>query len=383
MIKFSELSECLACLGTSLEQVLDLGSQPLANNFTSNSMPAEYFPLALNFCHACSHLQLTHSVNRENLFDNYLYASGTSNTLKDDFKDFATELTKIYGAKTVVDIACNDGSQLDEFKKLGWGTLGIDPAKNLFELSTKKHIVIRDYLRYEHAKFIKSDLVIAQNVIAHVDKPGDMLTSGLSIAPIMYAQVSQANMISRGEFDTIYHEHLSFFSTLSFWTLAKRTNHSLVGFSYRNIHGVSQLFEVHRSGSAVEKPRGLDFASLQEFSRKTSHTIQQLNIILAAERKSGATLIGLGASAKGMTVLNALDETLDFFLDDSPLKQGLFTPGKGVPVMSFDFLKDLHKPIVFVLTAWNFEKELKSRLDSFENIKNFKLLQYFPEVIIK
>lgn len=374
--------KCLACSSDTLETVLDLGNQPLANNFLDVERDQELYPLALNYCHGCTHLQLTHNVRRDVLFDNYLYVSGTSSTLRDDFQEFASLMNDRFGAKKILDIACNDGSQLDQFKKLGWQTIGIDPARNLLELSIQNHIVICDYLRPEHANFIKTDVAVAQNVLAHSDNPKLLIESALNISEVLFAQTSQALMIQNGEFDTIYHEHLSFFSQQSIQALTRRAGKVLNDISFRKIHGTSFLMEISNSGIEFAIPKGPSAEEARNFGKRSRNTIEVLDDILEKERASGATIIGYGASAKGMTVINALNSSFDFFIDDSPLKQGRFTPGKNVPIKDSKFLSEISAPVTFVMTAWNFEDEIRARISQFYKGKA-KFVKYFPQISVE
>jgi SAM-dependent methyltransferase len=315
------------------------------------------------------------------LFDKYLYLSGTTATLRNDFRNFAEELTERFGPKSVLDIACNDGSQLDQFKNLGWKTIGIDPARNILDLSIKNHIVICDYLRAEHANFIKADVAIAQNVLAHTNDPTELIDTALGIAEVFFAQTSQAMMVQNGEFDTIYHEHLSFFSEKSLATLAVRAKKVLRSVTLREIHGTSFLFEIGNSGSQVEFPTGPTLEDARQFGFKARKIVDQLSKVIHDERDSGSIIIGYGASAKGMTVINALDSEFDYFIDDSPLKQGRYTPGKNVPIKDSAFLSTLTGQVTFVMTAWNFEKEIKERISQhFKGEARF--IRYFPEVVI-
>ena len=381
MTACSPLVSCLACGQDNLEQILDLGLQPLANNFLSEIGEQENYPLGLNYCHFCTHLQLTHNVQRSALFDNYLYVSGTSRTLKEDFYNFANDLHHIWGPQRIIDIACNDGSQLDEFKKLGWKTIGIDPARNILDGSIKNHPIICDYLRPEYANFLETDIALAQNVLAHTDNPKQLIETALEIANTFYVQTSQALMVKNAEFDTIYHEHLSFFSELSFWTLAKRAGKYLKQISFRDIHGTSFLFEVSNVGPEIERPSGPTPDEVRNFGQRSRSTIDKLDQVLSLERSSGSLLIGYGASAKGMTVLNALKTNLDYLIDDSPLKQGRYTPGRNVPIVPVEFLNNLSVPVTFVMTAWNFEAEIRAKITA-----NFRgparFIKYFPEVVI-
>ena len=227
-----KLSECLCCGAKTLITILDLNKQPLANSFKKNPLDFEdVFPLQLNLCTNCTHLQLSHAVNPDLLFTHYLYVSGTSQTLRDYFDWFANFSQQYFSppAKTVLDIACNDGTQLDSFKAAGLTTYGIDPAMNLYPLSSKNHDVICDYFTQKHVKYYVGkhiDIINAQNVFAHTSYPLKFLKMCKQIMhdkSVLFIQTSQADMVKNNEFDTIYHEHLSFFNvnTLNDLVMAK------------------------------------------------------------------------------------------------------------------------------------------------------------------
>jgi 2-polyprenyl-3-methyl-5-hydroxy-6-metoxy-1,4-benzoquinol methylase len=170
---YKKLLQCLCCGDDNLITVLDLKNQPLANSYVKDKADVEeYFPLALNYCNTCTHLQLTHAVDPDLLFKNYLYVSGTTKTLRDYFDYFVGVTEKYFekGQLAVLDIACNDGSQLDSYKKSNHTTYGIDPATNLYELSSKNHTVVCDYFTEESVSKLnaKFDVIVAQNVFAHL-----------------------------------------------------------------------------------------------------------------------------------------------------------------------------------------------------------------------
>jgi len=219
-----ELDSCLCCGSDKLKLTLDFNEQPMANSFIDDPDDPELtFPLRLNLCEDCTHLQLSHAVNPDLLFKHYLYVSGTSKTLKEYFDWFVTYAESFFVDKptTVLDIACNDGTQLDSFKAKGFKTYGVDPAENLYELSSKNHEVICDYFTDAHVDTLKAkniDIINAQNVFAHNSYPVKFLQQCRDIMhddSLLFVQTSQANMVMNNEFDTIYHEHLSFFNANS------------------------------------------------------------------------------------------------------------------------------------------------------------------------
>lgn len=375
------LTRCLACNSNDLEKILDLGQQSLANNFNVSKSPDELYPLALNYCHRCSHLQLTHIVDRTKIFQEYPYRSGTSETLLKDFEAFAGQIHEEFGVGRILDVACNDGSQLDCFKKLGWETFGIDPATNLYEITMNKHQVVCDYLRRKHASIFKTDIVIAQNVLAHTPNPQEMLQVMGLIAPVTFTQTSQAEMIEKNQFDTVYHEHISFFSKRSFFELSQRIGLPLVSVAKRSIHGQSFLFRNERNGDWIDLPSKLPYEDVLYFAKKTQLIRTSLDQELHSLRRQGLKLIGYGAAAKGMTVLNSIEEELDFIVDDSPLKQNRFTPTKKIPIFSTNVLGEIASDFVLVLLAWNFREEVLKRV--LDQVKRpFKVLEYFPKVIV-
>ena len=397
-----ELKECLCCGSHELELTLDLGEQPMANSFIETPNESELvFPLRLNRCTKCSHLQLSHAVNPDLLFRNYLYVSGTSQTLRDYFDWFVDYAENFFTDKplTVLDIACNDGTQLDSFKAKGYKTYGIDPATNLHKISSQKHDVICDYFKAEHVEYYQAqhiDIINAQNVFAHNDYPVDFLRQCRDIMhdnSVLFIQTSQADMVKNNEFDTIYHEHLSFFCANSMNELAKRAGLHLISITKTKIHGNSYVFvfsKQPREGNleevlAEERALGLQTPETYvEYARKCKQVVEDLKKTITEYRGEGYVIAGYGAAAKGMTLINFGDLYLDFIIDDNPLKQGRFCPGSHIPVESIDILdecQDLN--VVFVPLAWNFFSEISGKIKAKRNKTGDVFVRYFPEIKIE
>jgi len=397
-----ELNECLCCGSKNLSMTLDLGLQPMANSFLETEDESELtFPLILNLCRNCFHLQLSHAVNPDLLFKNYLYVSGTSQTLRDYFDWFANETFSYFTEtpKSVLDIACNDGSQLNSFKALGLKTYGIDPATNLHEISSKEHEVICDYFTQKHVEHYTNrvDIITAQNVFAHNDYPLEFLQQCREImhdSSVLFIQTSQADMVRNNEFDTIYHEHLSFFCANSMNELASRAGLHLVDIRKTPIHGNSYLFVFSKNPNNTDKVEeflkeernaGLNTpATYIEYARKAQTAVEDLKETIFAYRAEGYVIAGYGAAAKGMTLLNFGNISLDFIIDDNPLKQGRYSPGMRIPVVGIDMLdqcKDLN--IAFVPLAWNFFDEIKSKIKSKRDNKDDVFVRYFPSIKVE
>jgi len=384
---------CFACNSKNLRLTLDLGVQPLANSYVDDvSITEDVFPLKLNFCEDCTHLQLSHTVHPDYLFKHYLYVSGTSKTSMDYFNWFV-DFTKEYvpTAKTVLDIACNDGSQLDCYYDLGFNTYGIDPAENLLALSSKKSQVICDYLTQDNIKSfdVMFDIIIAQNVFAHNDYPDKFLLyckDALHDDGCMFIQTSQANMITNNEFDTIYHEHLSFYSVKSFCAIAKRCGLNVIDVKRTALHGTSFVFVLSkiredRSEFFINQENEITIDLLANYSKKCREIANNLKTIIDEYKSQGYTVVGYGAAAKGNTLLNFGQFDLDYIVDDNKLKHNLFTPGRHIPIKHTDTLIQETGNVVIVPLAWNFYEEIKQNVQKRKD--SVKFIKYFPTIVIE
>lgn len=395
--KISEIKNCIACDSTNLLPLLNLGEQPLANSFKHHKEEhEEFFPLSTNYCSNCFHVQLTHKVHPDLLFKNYLYVSGTAKTQLEYFKWFA-EMTIQYNttAKKVLDIGCNDGSQLDEYKILNLETFGVDPAENLYSISSSKHNVICNY--FNETTFSKDthfDIISCQNAFAHnYDQIGflKMVSSLMNNGSKLFITTSQANMIINGEFDTIYHEHLSFYNTKSMNELCKRAGLFLQDVLKHPIHGTSYIFVISKVPVGTQKIESIIKSEKILFQHDTYAKYVERCEKIRDEFKNkikelkgeGYTIIGYGAPAKGNTLMNYANTGVDFIIDDNKLKQNMFTPGLSVPIYSSSILDNLEgKHICFIPLAWNFFDEIKSKIIQVRNKDTDKFLKYFPQVVI-
>jgi 2-polyprenyl-3-methyl-5-hydroxy-6-metoxy-1,4-benzoquinol methylase len=380
----THLTECLACGSGDLVPMLDLKEQPLANSFVKDTQAHEpAWPLKVNMCTHCHHLQLTHAVDPEIIYKDYLYVSGTSKTYLDYMEWYArfTREQMKHWATSVLDIGCNDGSQLDAFKRLGMTTYGVDPAENLYPVCKEKgHNVICGFWDEEtQAKFNgqKFNIITSQNAFAHIPDPLGYLKlvrESLAAGGRMYISTSQADMIVNDEFDTIYHEHISFFNIKSMKALAERAGLFLIDVVKTPIHGISYIFVLGRDEEnsqrvnnllAMEQMQGLyTDETYAHWAANTLRLVDELKVFVELYRNKGYIIAGYGAAAKGNTLLNFSNIKLDFIVDDNPLKQGMFSPGMNIPVVSINHL-DNYAPtdkILFVPLAWNFFKEIRQKI---------------------
>jgi nucleoside-diphosphate-sugar epimerase len=402
------LDHCIVC-NEPVTLLLDLGIQPLANDYHDNRFKYSEYPLKLMHCDKCFHNQQSVAVNPKTLFSNYLYKSGTSTTLKkyfENFAKFALGETRGSGGSSdsdgrvrVLDIACNDCSQLDAFYEMGCQTFGVDPAANLLYSSdtSSRHTLSCNFWNNENLGCILDelqcktfDIIVAQNVFAHTVEIKSFLTAIKQVcnpSTRVYIQTSQAHILSKGEFDTIYHEHISFFTCNSMRYCVESIGMHLVDVEFPNIHGGSYLFTVsvvpptpiqtrhiadiikyEQDTLRIYKRKDLNRYIQKCESYKTSFC-NEINTLVNEDY----TIVGYGSTAKSNTLLNycgLTSETVVSIVDDNPLKQGLYTPGSCIPIVGTDWLvnmlnarKDSQK-LVIVVFAWNFYDEIKNKITS-------------------
>jgi len=369
---------CLACGSSDIIPCLNLGDQPMANDFKSSPDCEEVaYPLAVVLCKNCCHLQLDYFLEPYLMFKHYLYVSGTSNTYKKYLKWFA-KFTGALPGQRVLDIGCNDGTQLNAFKEIGCDTWGIDPAENLYPISSKNHNVKLGYFGATYSPEVKYHVINAQNVFAHQRDPLGFLVKCKEILEDdgkIYIQTSQADMVINGEFDTIYHEHINFFNAYSFQCLAKRAGLVLIGLEKTDIHGTSYMFILSKDDVIdrrvekeiyIEKTKGL--RSVDTYMKWAG------DCMLIAQKVTndlkGKRVIAYGAAAKGNTFLNFVKLKPEVIIDDSPLKQGTYSPGMKVPVVPRSWIDSIPKneAVTFFPLAWNFFEEIKANIQQERNI---------------
>jgi SAM-dependent methyltransferase len=404
---YVKLNSCLACGSDDLELVLNLNDQPLANAFLKHQHePEPTFPLAVNLCKHCCHLQLTHAVDPKLIYTHYLYVSGTSRTQHDYMSWFAKFASEYFDGQpsTVLDIGCNDGTQLNYFKELGVKTYGIDPAQNLFATSSQQHHVVCDFFNANTAKlFVEQygqvDCVVAQNSFAHNPDPLGYLTALKEVLTehgLFFIQTSQADMVLNNEFDTIYHEHVNFYNINSMKALCDRAGYNLVDVIKTPIHGTSYVF-VLSPGIAkpgrianlleIERQAGLEnINTYRKWAENVMFVVGQFcNLCQVFKYQQGYKLVGYGAAAKGNTLLNFAQLDLDMIIDDNPLKQGLLSPGRHIPVVGIEALDAIpaSQPVMFVPLAWNFYSEIREKILARRRVERDRFIKYFPEVRVE
>ncbi len=402
--QYSEIVACVACDGSKLHEVIDLGQQPLANDYLqSREIKHTFYPLRLMRCDFCFHSQLSIAVSPDELFRFYPYVSGTTKTLLSYFKQFVEKSINMnFSGRKILEIASNDGTLLKLFKEKGWKTLGVDPAINLLELSMKNGIrTIPEYFDMQLAETLASDfdLIVAMNVFAHTQNPLEMLLSMklcLSEEGLIAIQTSQADMFITNQFDTIYHEHISFFNVQSMKNLVKRCGLHLVGVEIVPIHGNSYIWWISKKAkhldafnpevrSAFELDSGLHIdTTYYDFKLKSQARAVATRTLVEEYRNDGYKIIAYGAAAKGNTFLNFSGITPDILIDDNPLKIGTISPLSSLEVKSSEVLSEFAQKCLFIIPAWNFKLEIREKLLGLRVFSSEdRTLVYFPELEVE
>jgi len=392
---YKELNACVACGASNLVTTLDLDHQPLANDFLSPGSVLDSYPLKLNRCNDCFHSQLSIAVDPSRLFRNYSYVSGTSETLSNYFDDLTKNLLTRFGSKKkILDIGSNDGSFLEKFAQSDWTTLGVDPAVNLVPESAAKNVVtIPTFFDERMASLLTDDfdVIVAMNVFAHTQDPLAILNGisrCLSDSGRAFIQTSQANMFTTGQFDTVYHEHISFFSVRSMKALLERANLSLVDVSIVPIHGMSYLWEIQKSGShgsdisreQEEVNFGLYSSELyEEFASIALSKAVEVKETVTKYRENGFKIVSYGAAAKGNTFINFADISFDYILDDTPQKIGKLSPAGNCIVSPPSILAEIDGPVLLIVPAWNFAKEILTKVSTARREHSDMYLLYYPD----
>jgi len=385
-------ADCRLCAGTDLELVLALTPTPPANAFVppaERDKPQPVFPLDLFLCRSCFHLQMLDVVDPRLLFENYVYVSGTSPVFVRHFQDYAAELIRRYApapGSLALDIGSNDGTLLRFFKEAGLAVLGIDPARSIAEAATQAGIETKvgfftpDFAERLRAERRAATIITANNVFAHIDDLAGVVRGVRSLLAhdgVFAFEVSYlVDVVEKTLFDTIYHEHLSYHSVRPLIPFFAANGMELIEAQRISTHGgslrgIAQLrggpWKVGPSvgeALATEARLGLDRAeSFRAFGRDIDRIKAELRLLLHGFKAAGKSIAGFGAPAKATTLMYHFDigpKIVDFIVDDSPLKQGLLTPGMHIPVLGSSALAERHPDYLIVL-AWNFAQSIMAK----------------------
>lgn len=394
---YESVSACRGCGQGGLRTLLALGRVPLANALLTHppapDKPEPRFPLTLAFCPACSLVQILETVDPDVLFGHYLYFSSFSRTMLDHAARAAEALIaarRLTPASLVVELASNDGYLLKNFLQRGIGVLGIEPARNIAAVAqaagipTRAVFFGRDTAEALAAEGIRADAVLGNNVLAHVaDLNGFVAGAARLLKPdgcVVFEAPYVGDMIDNVEFDTIYHEHLCYFSLHALRHLFRRHGLELTDVQRLPIHGGSLRVAGEPAGTApvsdrvrtllaLEERRGMTtLAFYERFAERVQTLCRDLRAELDRRLKAGQSLAAYGASAKGSTLMNVAGigtSHLAFVADVSTAKQGKLTPGNHLPIVPPAALTTGHagapRPDAVLMLAWNLTAEIASQ----------------------
>lgn len=406
--------KCRFCDHTLNQEFIDMGSAPLSNSLLTIEeldQPEVFYPLKLYVCHNCFLVQIDEYKKSEDIFnDQYPYFSSFSVSWLEHCKRYVEMIIDRFSLSAhslVVEIGCNDGYLLQYFKEKGIACLGIDPAKGPAEVARTKGInVITKFFGLRLAEVlgkesIQADLVVGNNVLAHVPDINNFVR-GLKILlkkdgliTLEFPHLMQ--LIERNQFDTIYHEH---FSYLSFHTVDRIfSQHGLTLFDVEELptHGGSlRIYAGHEETKSKDVSPNVhalrdkeisagmkDLSYYLNFQDKANHVKHNLLSNLLAWRKEGKKVIAYGAAAKGNTLLNYCGikkDLVEFVVDASPYKQGLFLPESHIPVTDEGNIKN-RKPEFVLILPWNIQEEIMEQLEYIRNWQG-KFVIAIPSVTI-
>ena len=389
---------CLSCKSESMKVFLDLGDTPLANDYLTEDYIKtisleETFPLRVAFCTKCYMVQLTDTVNPKKIYEDYAYFSSYSTTFLEHARkmveDLSIEHSLIDG---FLEIASNDGYLLQYVKEHNCEILGVEPAANIAKVANANNIpTLNEFFNTSTVPLIlerfgkKPRFIIGNNVLAHVPDINDfveaiskcLVVPGLAVFEFPYLPILLNNM----EFDTIYHEHVFYYSIIALKNLFERHGMEIFDVKFFSIHGGSVRIYVQHEGvrpikSIVsyyemnERLQGLDTEGVyMDFGLKVEHLKADLKYLLRDLKQRGFSLAAYGAPAKGNTLLNTLEigrQILDFTVDTSPHKQGKFLPGSQIPIYPREHLLEM-QPDYTLLLPWNFADEIMAQQQEYLN----------------
>ena len=387
---------CRLCDSGDLSLVLSLTPTPPANAFvTADALnaPQECFPLDLSLCGECGHLQLLHVVDPDVLFADYVYVSGTSPSFVAHFEDYAASVIKAYqpppGA-LVVDIGSNDGTLLGFFQQAGMAVQGIDPARDIAKAASEVGIeTLNAFFDAALAVQIREKkgaaaVVTANNVFAHIDDLASMVAGvrtlldddGVFVFEVSYL----TDVLEKTLFDTIYHEHLSYHTVAPLVSFFAANGMELITADRVDTHGGSLRGVAQLAGGAravassvaacleLEDRLGLGRpGTFHDFAQRINVLKTSLRDLLAGLKAEGRSIAGYGAPAKATTLMyhfGLSPDIIDFIVDDSPLKQGLYSPGLHVPVLPSGAIAE-HRPDYLLILAWNFAQPIMANNSAF------------------
>ena len=378
--------KCAICSSDNAEMFLDLGLQPLANKYPKEDDFAheEYFPEQVFFCTECRNVQLGTIISRERMFEDYYYLSSVNPGLVRHFNALAE---KLKGSKLVLDIGSNDGILLRPLKDLGIPFVGIDPSVNVSKIANDAGLTTITAFFDEtsaaevQAKYGKPDVIVASSIFTHLEDPhafmdavnGLLAPDGRFIIEVEYI----GNIIRDIQFERFYLDRIFYYSLSSLAKLADLHEMMIQDVEMIEPHGGSlQVTFVRKAAAAQPTQRvaamlgdeeaNLTLPKLMEFKKVVDESVKAFKDKLIELKSSGVKVAGYGCPARVTTITNYGDigpDLIEFIVDDSPLKQNRFSPGKHVPIVPNAYLTE-HKPELLTVFAFEYIDDIRKKTDN-------------------
>ena len=398
---------CRSCNHKEFLEFISLKRQPPANAFLKeDDFDKEIsYPLDVTCCKNCLLVQLTEEsyIPRDKLFLDYAYASSISGGLRNHFTELANQLKSEFNPKIVVDIGSNDGVLLKPLLELGCEAIGVEPAANLAKQANVNGLTtLCSYFNKEIVDKIISDsghadIVVASNVFAHLDEYHDIIENiksllsenGTYIVEVQYF----ADMIKDMTFDNIYHEHVLYYTVHSMINLFDKHNMNVYKVEKIPTHGGSIRGYISKTNNPrhhsvddllkEEKQNGIDdLHTLEKFNDQLQNNINEIRELFNRLSNEKKRIFGYGAPAKSSTMINSIgldNSNVELIIEDSPLKQGLFTPGSHIPITGPEILQD-ETPDYLMIFAWNYADEIIKKVE--EKYSKMNYIIPMPELRI-
>jgi len=388
------MSQCRICKNKNIIKILELKDHALANSFLKKEdfISEKIYPLNIYFCKDCKMVQLGEIIPPKIMFSNYLYVSGTSDTMRKHFKEFAKDIEQRiseFQNPLIIDVGSNDGTFLKEFQNFAVRILGVDPS-DIAKLAQKNGIeTFNDFFNKETAQKIvdckgKAKVILGANVFAHTPNLDSFMEGvkilldddGIFVIEFPYL----VNLLKGMEFDTMYHEHVFHFSIMPLMVLFKKFGFQIFEIKEKKVHGGSlrvfvkkddgEIFENVQKFIDLEMKMKLDKVETYiTFAKKVKKIREDLKMMLTKMKLDGKKIVGYGAAAKASTLLSYYEigsDILDYIADKNTLKQDLYTPGTHIPVVSTKKILET-KPDYILILAWNMADEIIQQQKKFQD----------------
>jgi len=409
-LKIREIFECRICNEKKLNEIINLGSQPISNQFISEdnikNIIFEKAPLVLIKCFNCGLVQLKHTVDKDQIYKEYWYRSGINQTMRDALKDITIAAQKNINLDRddiIIDIGCNDGTLLNFFDSKKYKLIGFDPALNIFQ-KNENFLRIKNYFSFDAFNNLKlknkAKLITSIAMFYDLDNPNEFvkdISLSLKDDGLWIIQIADLHTMIKGiMYDQIIHEHLEFYHLKPLEYLFEKHNLKICKIEKNTINGSSYRIFVKKNINSYVPDKSVDYfkefenkANLEntitylKFSQSVKDSKKKIKNIVEKINNENKVVFGLGASTKGNVILNYCSFSeleIPYIVDRNPLKKNCRAIGSNIPILTENEAKK-NKPDYYLLLPYFFQKEIISREKNFL-IKGGKIIIPLPTVKI-